>query len=331
MKKQVLNISIKMIITGIVSLMIAYILKLEFYTTAAAAGILSIQLTRKDFISIAIKRSISGVFAIIVSALLFHLFGQTFFMFALFLIGFIILSWFFKLSEGIVLSVVLVTHFLLVDVITIRFVFDELLLLFISIGVAFFVNMFYPNYSKKLMIENLYSVDSIIEDYLNDLINCSINGNEFKSNVYLKRMHDLMVDSQMIDKNFIIYNDHRYITYLYMRRMQLQILDNIYRSMKRIEYEHEYIDKIVAHLNDIKENISFENRAKSCYERHLKLKEYFINSDLPTTRKEFETRAILFQLLNEIEQFLKIKLDFHNKYPNFIVKETNYLKSSDKK
>jgi uncharacterized membrane protein YgaE (UPF0421/DUF939 family) len=40
-------------------------------------------------------------------------------------------------------------------------------------------------------------------------------------------------------------------------------------------------------------------------------------SDLPKTREEFETRAILYQILLELESFIKIKIEFYHTYPSF--------------
>ena len=71
MNKQAVNISIKMILAGVITLFVTYLLNIEYYTTAAAVSILSIQLTKRDFITIAIKRIISGIAAILFSALLF--------------------------------------------------------------------------------------------------------------------------------------------------------------------------------------------------------------------------------------------------------------------
>lgn len=319
--KQVLNISIKMIIAGVVAITIGYILNLQFYTTAAAVGILSIQATRKDFISIAIKRYISGFLSLVVSALLFYFLGVNLYTFSLFLIILIFLSWFLNASEGIVLSVVLVTHFLIVKEVTFNFFLEEVVLLTISIGVAFLVNMFYPSSGKAGMLENLEEVDKLTVNYLKSIIELIQNNISFDSDVYNMQLQTILRETELIDKDLIIQNDHSYLTYLYMREVQIEILNDISNNISRITISHENTLKIVKHLTDISSNISFNNEAKYLYENHLKLKEYFIQSDLPKTRSEFETRAILFQILYDIERFLTIKIDFHNKHPKFNEKE----------
>lgn len=334
--KQVISIAIKMIITGIITIFLGYILNLQFYTTAAAVGILSIQATRKDFISIAVKRYISGFLSLVISAVLFRLMGLNLYTFALFLLILISLSWLFKASEGIVLSVVLVTHFLIAGQVTKDLFLEEVLLLTISIGIAFLVNMFYPSSGKRTMISNLEKVDKIVKDYLLSIIDLLahnspkmneklVEKNKLKNFTvnkdYGEELKKIIKETEMIDKDLIIQNDHSYLTYLYMREIQIKILNDISKNISKIEISHSNTVMIIDHLTEISENISFNNQAVYLYNDHLKLKNYFMQSDLPKTRLEFEARAILFQILLDIERFLTIKIDFHLNHPHFNEKE----------
>ena len=324
MSRQAINISIKMILAGTITIFLSYLLQIQYYTTAAAVSILSIQLTKRDFIVIAIKRLISGVLAILLSALIFYLLGQTFIAFGLFLIIFIFASWFFNASEGIVASVVLVTHLLTVSAITTSFILEEILLLVIAILVAFFINMFYPEVTKTTIKNQLLKVDSIIEDELTKIVRILTNKPINVKVDYQKELDSIMSEARIIDRNIIIQNDHRYVTYLYMRNMQLQALFKIETSIKSLKISHNYQLKIADFIEKVSKNISFNNNALFLIEELEELKNFFINEPLPKTRSEFEVRAILFQILIEIGNFLNYKIDFHLKYPKFIqIKEEN--------
>ena len=51
--------------------------------------------------------------------------------------------------------------------------------------------------------------------------------------------------------------------------------------------------------------------------KNLKLlRESFITMELPKTREEFENRAMLYQFLNDFEQFLLIKNEFKEELLN---------------
>ena len=48
------------------------------------------------------------------------------------------------------------------------------------------------------------------------------------------------------------------------------------------------------------------------------LLEKYRSSELPKTRKEFESRAILYQILIELESLLEVNLAFYKVHPNFL-------------
>jgi uncharacterized membrane protein YgaE (UPF0421/DUF939 family) len=52
------------------------------------------------------------------------------------------------------------------------------------------------------------------------------------------------------------------------------------------------------------------NTAEGLLKRLQDLKDNFKVMELPKTREEFENRAMLYQFLNDLEQFLMIKNDF---------------------
>lgn len=312
-----INIAIKMILAGVLALFIADLLNITYYTTASAISILSIQLTRKDFIEVGIKRLISGTFAILLASLLFYTLGHTFIVFSLFLVIFILTSWIFKISEGIVASTVIVTHLLLIDKITVGFILEEFLLLLVALSVAFLFNMFYPEFDKKTINRSLIETDNIIKKELEKIHDLLTNTYE-ESNVNLiKELDYLIKEAETSSKNLIIHNDYRYTNYLYMRKMQLNILLNIEKEIKELIMSHHYQIKIADFVYKISNNISFNNEAKFLLNDLNDLKTFFSNEPLPEYRVEFELRAVLFIILNELEQFLQLKIDFHESYPNF--------------
>lgn len=318
MKSKLVHISIKMIIVGVIALFIAKFLGVTNYTTASAIGILSVQWSKRDFLSIATKRVISGVLAIIVSAIAFYVFPANFLVYVIFMSFFILLSWLFNAPEGIVPSMVIVAHIFLIDTITLKFVYEEVLLLIIAVVVAFIVNMLYPQYTLREMKLSLVKVDSIIEDELLSIID-KLKDIDRKDSLDSKQEIDkLMNEAKMIDRDLIVQNDHRYITYLYMRNSQLYILNNITNNINNIKDNHPYKLKVANFFSILKDSIGFNDRATPLLIELDDLFNYFINESLPKTRSEFETRATLFTILNETRSFLNLKIEFHETYPNFL-------------
>lgn len=319
MNIKIIHMSLKMTLAGVIALLIAYLINIENYTTASAVAILSIQFTKTEFVQIAAKRIIGGVIGLSLVSIIFWVLGINFWAYAIFLTIFTFISWLAKIQEGIVPTVVLSTHFLFVQTITFSFIFEELLILLIAILVALLVNMLYPQFNLKKQIEDLYEVDKIIKKELDNLVyNLDKNSVAYNS---MEESCDLLLnymkEAQMIDKDTILQNDHRYLTYLYMRKTQLDKLIVINNHISLIKEEHPYKQKISNFLSNVSNNISFEDRASKLMSDLDELKEYFFKSSLPQNRSEFETRAMLFQIVNEIEIFLSLKIDFHNQYPNF--------------
>lgn len=318
MTKRNLNIAVKMILAGVLTIIVAYLLKIENYTTASAISILSIQITKRDFIEIALKRLISGLLAIVFASLLFFYFGQTFLMFAIFLIVFITLSWLLKAPEGIVSSTVLVTHLLTVTNLDISFVIDEILILIIAITIAFLFNMFYPEFDKQTIKKGLLSSDKVIEDQLIKIYHILTN-KKINYEIDLKgEMNSIINNVEIANKNVLIQPDYSYNKYLYMRSLQLDILIDIENELKKLIINHHYQIKIASFIYDISENIGFDNNAIHLLTDLNKLKDFFKLEPLPKYRYEFELRAVLFIIINKLEQFLIIKDDFHKQYPKFI-------------
>jgi len=323
MNNRNMNIAIKMILAGVITIIVAYFLNIKYYTTASAISILSIQISRRDFIEVAIKRLISGLFAIFLSGLMFYFFGQNFLMFSLFLIIFILTSWTFNIPEGIVASTVLVTHILTIDKISINFILEEILLLLIALSIAFILNMFYPEFDKSKIKRNLIKTDKIIEDQLLKIYHLLTN-KEINYNINPKLELNKIVNESIIqERNLLTVNSSTYVKYLYMRTMQLDILLKIEKQISSLIISHAYQIKIANFIYKISENISFENKASFLLNDLKELNDFFKVEPLPKYRYEFELRAVLYIILNELEQFLQIKINFHNTHPMFLKEQRN--------
>ena len=118
--KYAYNLGLKMSVSATVALLIGNLLQLEFTTVAAVIAILSIQETRMKAIIFGKKRLIAGLIAIILSVVLYSVFGQAPLVFGLFLILFIPITSKINVDEGMVPAVVLSTHLLTVEIIDLK-------------------------------------------------------------------------------------------------------------------------------------------------------------------------------------------------------------------
>ena len=196
--------------------------------------------------------------------------------------------------------------------------FEETLLLIIAVAVAFIINMTYPQFSFRKVEYDLIKVDKIISNEVINIVESLEKSNHTHSIKQSKEaLNKIMKDAEMVDRDVLMKNDHRYITYLYMRNTQLETLDSINKHLKFIKNDHPYKNMVADFLKTISSNINFYDNASKLMIDLKILRDYFMEAALPKTREEFELRAMLFQILNELELFLQLKIDFHKQYPTF--------------
>ncbi len=111
--------------------------------------------------------------------------------------------------------------------------------------------------------------------------------------------------------NNTLQNDTRYyIQYMQLRKSQRNILKRICSQITSIHTVPKQSYIIAEFLNHIAATFHEYNNAIDLLNRLQMMKSDFKTDPLPTTREEFEDRAILFQILNELEAFLLLKKEF---------------------
>ncbi len=102
-----------------------------------------------------------------------------------------------------------------------------------------------------------------------------------------------------------------------MRKSQLTSLNNIYGAYLSIVKYHKNQELIGKYIESLKDDIGDINLANKQLEILSGLREQFKKEELPQSRDEFETRALLYYIIQELENFLMVKKSFHLKYTQF--------------
>ncbi|MTL49237.1 aromatic acid exporter family protein, partial [Turicibacter sanguinis] len=112
MRKKIGMRTIKTAVGATIAIILANFFGLKYALSAGVITILSVQNTKRKSVEIAWSRFNSTCLALMISGILFSLIGFNAFAFGLYLLIFIPLAVSYKLSDGIVMSSVLVTHLL---------------------------------------------------------------------------------------------------------------------------------------------------------------------------------------------------------------------------
>ncbi|WP_370832025.1 aromatic acid exporter family protein [Clostridium sp.] len=318
--KYIYNLAFKMSISATIALLIGNALGLQYATVGAVIAILSIQDTRKKALIISYKRIIACSMGILLSVMLYSLLGNGTLIFGLFLIVLIPLTSRLKAQEGMVPAVVLSTHFLVANNITIELIFNEVLLMIIGIGVAAIANIFMPSLEDKFKddkewIEEHYRI--IINKMSKSLITHAVDIDEQKLiNEVEERLYTSKETAYKIVNNQFFKSSSYYTDYINMRINQFDTIKRMRLHFQRFNIPVEQMNVMADFTLCVSENISEMNDCKSLLMDLEILRIEFKKMELPKTREEFESRAQLLQFLNDMEEFLLIKRNFFTTMKN---------------
>ncbi|WP_078432674.1 aromatic acid exporter family protein [Metabacillus halosaccharovorans] len=301
-----------------ISIILAQLIGLEYYTSAGIITILCIQVTKKKSLRSSWERFLACSLAMIFSFIFFEGIAYHPLIIGLLLLLFIPATVIVKATQGIVTSTVVIFHLYSTNHITFQVIGNEFLLVTIGIGVALVMNLYMPSVEKKLknyqiqIEENLASIFQEIELYLIQK-DRKWDGKEITITAQLINEAKTLAFRDV--ENHFLRHENSYYHYFKMREKQFEIIERVIPSITSIHIAVEQSKMIADFLHELKENIHPGNTAHKFLVQLLNMKKSFEEMDLPKTREEFEARAALYHFVREMEQYLIIKSHFKGMEP----------------
>lgn len=306
--------TIKIVLATLISIVIAQLLSLEYPLAAGIIAILSVLDTKKESITTAFQRLASTLVAFFIASVIFYLFGFSVLTFSLYLLFYVPVAYRYNLQSGIAPCSVLVTHFVTAGSIAVYWQINGLLLMGIGAAVAILFNLWMPSYEEdlnqkvELIEEELRQFLSLFYSYLMGKAAHRALNNKARS---LASLIDETETIALMDfENQLVNNSDYYIKYVQMRERQLDLLKVMIENITAVRLETDQNTALAELFDEISKQLHEKNTGLSLLERISVLYRHFRQSKLPETREEFESRAILFQILRDIERFIEIKRDF---------------------
>ncbi|MGL4672408.1 MAG: aromatic acid exporter family protein [Cetobacterium sp.] len=311
----------KVIKTALASFLAYYLADyfgIKYGLTASIIAIISIQATKSDSIKITIERFIAVILGMSLFIFLSFFLGYQYITFGIFILIFMPLCIKFKIVQGFLVTTVLATHILSEKAISLNFLLNEFYVLILGLSIGNFLNLYMPTNSKAIDNTKL-KVDNILKIILVDIaesLKCScVSVNENKNFKLLKSTIEEGKKLSLLDYDNSLFDKcNENLDFFSLRRRQYRILTRMRACFRRLYITHEYSIIIADFINKVSESISIEANSIPLIKEHKELTELFSNFPLPKTRAEFENRATLFQLLQEMEEFLKAKIEFQSSY-----------------
>lgn len=303
--------TLKTVIGSVAAMFIAIHFGLLYATAAGIIAILSLQSTKKQSLRFAGKMIGSFLLALLIATLLFKFLGYTPLIFGLFLLIFIPLSVQLKVQEGLVVSAVLITQLLVEKTIEPSFILNQLSLVSIGVSIALLLNLYMPSFENQIKKEQ-EQIESTIKKILVDMSNSlrvqvvSIKEEELftllKSR--LKRGREMAVKN--FNNSFSSKNTY-YITYMDIRLQQLHCLESMRKHFARLSITYTQTTMIADFTRKAAILIQESDMAEKLVEELSQLRQSFTTMELPQNREEFENRVMLYQFLNDLEEFLMLE------------------------
>lgn len=304
----------KIAIGVILSILIADLIGLNFSSTAGIVCMTGSLDTRMQTYIVSLKRLLTAIIATILSAILFSLFGHELIILGLFLFIFIPIVTALNISEGLVVSTVLVSRIYNLKMLNFNIVSNEIGLLLVGMLIACLMTIHAPNRKseiRKIQLEVEDYIKSILKNMSLQLLNqCSIEESLKNFDFLDEKIKKGLNRSIEYNNNIILKDNSYFIKYFQMRRAQFDILFHMEKH-----FEFHFIDQENAKLlsdftKELARSLNECNDCDQLFEKVKELKVHYNNKALPKSRQEFENRATLYQYFNDLVYFIEIKSKF---------------------
>lgn len=305
---------LKIAVGSTIAIILANILGLNYSASAGIITLLTIHDTKRDTIKLGWQRILTFILALVLSFSIFELFGYHTLSFGGFVLIFTTICYLLGFQDGISVNAVMITHILGEQNMSFSVLLNESSLMVIGVSIGILLNLFMPDMTSMIKKDQL-KIEEDMKSILNRMALVLTQGSKdtYSTNCFapleehiqsaLKRSYENMNNSFQNESKY-------YIQYMEMRSNQSSILQKTYDKILLLSQttpQAALISQVVSYIAD-----SFHeyNNGIELLEKVTELKDYFKKQPLPITREEFENRAVLLQILYDLDEFLTLKKRF---------------------
>lgn len=292
------------------SIWLALLFQLDFYVSAGIITILCIDITKKRSIKVSVSRLSACVLGLFMAGLFFEWFGYHIIVFSFFILVFIPLLNFLRLQDGFITSIVIVLHPFVLEEFNATIAMNEIGLIIIGIGVALIMNMYMPSLVKELK-EYRYKIEGKIVSILREYASYIDKGDQGWDGTELLELESLIAQAKGIAlrerENHLLKSKDTDYNYFEMRERQYGVLERMLPIVSILIEDVPQRHMFAEFLYDLSTYVAQKNIGEKSHQKLRETRELMKKLPLPETRGEFETRAALIHLMNEMELYLNIR------------------------
>ncbi|MGG2200323.1 MULTISPECIES: aromatic acid exporter family protein [Paenibacillus] len=301
---------IKTALAVILSIYIAQYLGLSSPLSTGLLAIMGVEVTKKRGIALSLQRIAASVFALLFSVALFWTLGYQVWVIGLYVLTLYPLLSRLKLKDGIVSSSVVMFHVFAAKTVTLELIVNEVLLLVIGLGTATLINIVYMPKEHTQLVQYRKQVEELFSRIFIEL------SRHLRDNTYVWSGRELLEAEELLHKavdaarrqsdNRLIFEGAEWTVYFYMRERQLEAIGRMTEHVARVYQTLPHGELLATVFETLSEDVLMPHYTGRT-ERHLfELEQSFKGMALPLTREEFEIRAALLQLVEELKVYLNV-------------------------
>ncbi|NUU62858.1 aromatic acid exporter family protein [Paenibacillus agri] len=315
---------IKTAAATLLSILLAAAVGIPNAQSAGLLAILGVEVTRKRSLRTISARFFASLVGLFLGCILFWGLGFHYWVLGLYvLFGFpLIVRAGFK--EGIVTSSVIVFRVFGQAEISLHVLFQQIELLVIGLGSAGLVNLIYMPHAGGAISAIRKEVDGYFSVIFTQM------SRTLRDPAYVWDGKELIGANAAVQRgltaatremeNHVIHPDEAWNVYFYMRKEQLESIQNMVQLLSQVYRQLPHCDM----MGELFDQLSSDVRAEEYTGRteHLlqEVEQEFKRMELPASREEFEVRSAILQLCRELTLYLKIAKQHKNPVGHEVVR-----------
>lgn len=314
--KKALMQAIKIAVGSSLTIFLAEKFQLQFATSAGTITLLTIVTTKWETVRLSLYRILSFGISVVLAGILFQAIHLEWVAFGVYIFLVVIICNVMDWNAAISVNAVIGTHFLTEKNFTYEFIRNEFFLVVIGITVAIVLNLFHGNRSQEnKIIQNIRAVESSLQMILGELAAYLDNRNMQRDvwqdiRLLKENLHQYTAMAYEYQENTFHSHPGYYISYFEMRLSQCNVLHNLHSEMKKIRKIPEQAKVVSQYILYLADYVTESNIPMEQLEKLSSIFERMEHEPLPKSREEFISRAMLYHILMDLEDFLILKKRF---------------------
>lgn len=310
---------LKIAVGSCMAVAVAQFFELPYATSAGIVTLLTVQNTRRDTIRLAAERLLSFLLSVLLVFVCFRYIGKLEWVnYGVYIFLMVHVCYFFGWENTISVNAVMGTHYLLTPDYSLNFAASELAVIAIGTALALLMNWHMPS-NLKILREDIRKAEDDMQQVLQELA-CYLEGKLDGAHIWLdldqleQSIHRGLERAHEHAHNTLSEEDHYYIEYMEMRLQQCALLQAIRHRVWKIDGMPEQAKIISDYLRYLVPYVHEKNIPDRQSTDLQQVFDQMKQQPLPESRDEFESRAILYHVLLDLEDFLFVKKRFADQY-----------------